>query len=129
MQKVVIWLFRVIAAIVLLQTLYFKFTAHPQSVQLFTALEMEPWGRIATGIAELVTAILLLIPRTTLVGAIMGVCLMSGAIFFHITKLRIHYGGDIILFSYAVITFICCVILIFINRKRLPDLLKFKILG
>ncbi len=127
MQKVVIWLFRVIAAIILLQTLYFKFTAHPQSVQLFTALEMEPWGRIVTGFAELLTAILLLIPRTTLVGAIMGVGLMSGAIFFHVTKLGIHYGGDIILFSYAVITFVCCIILIFINRNKLPDLLKFKI--
>ena len=85
------WLLRIIAAVILLQTLYFKFTAQPESVELFTKLGMEPWGRIGTGIGELITAILLLIPRTTLLGAVMGVGLMSGAIFFHLTKLGINF--------------------------------------
>ena len=121
------WLLRIIAAVILLQTLYFKFTAQPESVELFTKLGMEPWGRIGTGIAELITAILLLIPRTTLLGAVMGVGLMSGAIFFHLTKLGINFGGDAILFSYAVITFVCCSCLILIFRKNIPQLLKFKL--
>ena len=121
------WLLRIIAAVILLQTLYFKFTAQPESVELFTKLGMEPWGRIGTGIGELITAILLLIPRTTLLGAIMGVGLMSGAIFFHLTKLGINFGGDAILFSYAVITFVCCSCLIVIFRKNIPQLLKFKL--
>ena len=121
------WLLRIIAALILLQTLYFKFTAQPESVELFTKLGMEPWGRIGTGIGELITAILLLIPRTTLLGAIMGVGLMSGAIFFHLTKLGINFGGDAILFSYAVITFVCCSCLIIIFRKNIPQLLKFKL--
>ena len=121
------WLLRIIAAVILLQTLYFKFTAQPESVELFTKLGMEPWGRIGTGIAELITAILLLIPRTTLLGAVMGVGLMSGAIFFHLTKLGINFGGDAILFSYAVITFVCCSCLIIIFRKNIPQLLKFKL--
>jgi uncharacterized membrane protein YphA (DoxX/SURF4 family) len=121
-----IWFLRVLAAVILLQTLYFKFTAHPQSVALFTELGMEPWGRIGTGIAELIAAILILIPRTTLPGALLGLGLMSGAIFFHLTKLGINFGGDAILFAYAVITFTCCLILIIIYRKNIPQLLKLK---
>ena len=127
MVKVIfIWCLRILAAIILLQTLYFKFTAKPESVELFTALGMEPWGRIGTGIAELIASILLLIPRTTLLGALMGLGLMSGAIFFHLTKLGINFGGDAILFTYAVITFSCCLILIIIHRKNIPQLLKLK---
>jgi len=120
------WILRVLAAVILLQTLYFKFTAQPESVKLFTILGMEPWGRIGTGVAELIAAILILIPRTTLLGAIMGLGLMSGAIFFHLTKLGINFGGDVILFAYAVITFACCFLLIIINRKNIPQLLKLK---
>lgn len=125
-NKMFIWLLRILAAVILLQTLYFKFTAHPQSVELFTKLGMEPWGRIGTGIAELIAAVFLLIPRTTLPGALLGLGLMSGAIFFHLTKLGINFGGDIILFTYAVITFVCCLALVFINRKNIPQLLKLK---
>ena len=121
-----IWFLRVLAAVILLQTLYFKFTAHPQSVALFTELDMEPGGRIGTSIAELIAAILILMPRTTLLGALMGLGLMSGAIFFHLTKLGINFGGDAILFAYAVITFTCCLILIIIHRKNIPQLLKLK---
>jgi len=120
------WILRVLAAVILLQTLYFKFTAQPESVKLFTILGMEPWGRIGTGVAELIAAILILIPRTTLLGAIMGLGLMSGAIFFHLTKLGINFGGDAILFAYAVITFVCCLLLIIMNRKNIPQLLKLK---
>jgi hypothetical protein len=87
---------------------------------------MEPWGRIGTGIIELIAAILILISRTTLLGAFIGLGMMCGAIFFHLTKLGIDFGGDIVLFSYAVITFLCCAALIIIYRKHIPQLLKFK---
>jgi uncharacterized membrane protein YphA (DoxX/SURF4 family) len=120
------WILKILAAVILLQTLYFKFTAHPQSVQLFTTLGMEPWGRIGTGVAELIASVLILIPRTTLLGALMGFGLMAGAIFFHLTKLGINFGGDVVLFAYAVITFICCLVLIVIYRKNIPQLLKLK---
>jgi uncharacterized membrane protein YphA (DoxX/SURF4 family) len=120
------WLLRILAAVILLQTLYFKFTAHPQSVKLFTILGMEPWARIGTGVCELIASILILIPRTTLLGAIMGLGLMAGAIFFHLTKLGIIFDGDAGLFAYAVITFVCCLILIIIYRKKIPQLLKLK---
>jgi uncharacterized membrane protein YphA (DoxX/SURF4 family) len=118
------WALRILAALIMLQTLYFKFTARPESVQLFTTLGMEPWGRIGTGIAELIASILILVPRTTLLGALMGLGLMGGAIFFHLTKLGINFGGDAVLFIYAVITFACCVGLIIINRRSIPKLLK-----
>jgi uncharacterized membrane protein YphA (DoxX/SURF4 family) len=125
-KKVFVWFLRILAAVILLQTLYFKFTAQPESVELFTILGMEPWGRIGTGIAELIASILILVPRTSLLGAFMGLGLMSGAIFFHLTKLGVNFGGDVILFAYAVITFTCCLGLIVIHRKNIPQLLKFK---
>jgi uncharacterized membrane protein YphA (DoxX/SURF4 family) len=120
------WILRLIAAFIMLQTLYFKFTAQPESVQLFTTLGMEPWGRIGTGVGELIASILILIPRTTLMGAIMGLGLMSGAVFFHLTKLGVYFGGDAVLFGYAVTVFVCCALLVIIYRKNIPQLLKLK---
>ncbi len=125
-RNIFTWLLRIIAAVIMLQTLYFKFTAKPESVQLFTLLGMEPWGRIGTGVVELIASILILIPRTTLMGSIMGLGLMSGAIFFHLTKLGIYFGGDAVLFSYAVICFVCCAALVVVYRKNIPQLLKLK---
>jgi uncharacterized membrane protein YphA (DoxX/SURF4 family) len=124
--NIISWVLRLVAAIILLQTLYFKFTAQEESVQLFTTLGMEPWGRIGTGVLELIAGILLLIPRTTLLGALLGAGLMSGAIFFHLTKLGINFGGDSLLFIYAVIVFAACAILIMLYRKGIPRLLQFK---
>jgi uncharacterized membrane protein YphA (DoxX/SURF4 family) len=120
------WILRLIAAFIMLQTLYFKFTAQPESIELFTKLGMEPWGRIGTGVGELIASILILIPRTTLIGAIMGLGLMSGALFFHLTKLGIYFGGDALLFSYAAICFVCCAGLVIMYRKNIPQLLKLK---
>jgi uncharacterized membrane protein YphA (DoxX/SURF4 family) len=114
------WLLRLLAAVIMLQTLYFKFTGHPQSVALFTQLGMEPWGRIGTGVLELIASILILYPRTTGWGAALGVGLMGGALFFHLTKLGIVFDGDAVLFSYALITFICCLILVIKFRRQLP---------
>ena len=118
-----IWVLRLLAAIIMLQTLYFKFTGQEESVQLFTTLGMEPWGRIGTGVIELVASILLLIPRTTGFGAALGLGLMSGAIFFHLTFLGLEVGGDYILFIYAVTAFVCCLILLIIYRRQLLSLL------
>lgn len=120
------WILRMVAALIMLQTLYFKFTGHEQSVKLFTILGMEPWGRIGTGILELIAVLLLLIPRTTLYGAGLGLGLMAGAIFFHLTKLGIVFDGDAVLFIYAVITFVACFILLVIYRQQVVRLLKLK---
>jgi len=111
------WILRILAALIMLQTLYFKFTAHPQSVHLFKVLGMEPWGRIGTGVLELIASVLILNPRTTGIGAVLGLGLMAGAIFFHLTKLGIVFDGDKVLFTYAGIVFISCAVLSFIYRK------------
>ncbi len=113
------WLLRIVAAVIMLQSLYFKFTMQPVSVHLFTILGMEPWGRIGTGILELIASILILVPRTTGWGAALGTGLMAGALFFHFTKLGIVFEGDIVLFLYALIAFVCCFALLIIYRKPL----------
>ena len=125
LTTVLIWALRLVAAIIMLQTLYFKFTGHPQSVELFKTIGMEPWGRIGTGVLELVASILILYPRTTGFGAALGLGLMSGALFFHLfTSLGIEVDGDPVLFIYAVITFLCCLILLIIYRSQIFQLLK-----
>lgn len=127
-MKIFIWIIKLVAAAILLQTLYFKFTAAPESVYIFSTLGIEPYGRIGSGIVELIASILILIPRTTLLGAILGLGTMAGAILSHVTKLGIEVNNDGgTLFTLAIITFICCAILIFINKEKIPLLLKFKI--
>src|SRR4030095_4562750 len=123
-STIFVWIIRIVAALIMLQTLYFKFTAHPQSVHLFTELGMEPWGRIGTGVFELIASILILYPRTTGIGAIIGAGLMAGAIFLHLTVLGIKFDGDYGLFIYALITFTCCIFLAWIYRSQLFRLFK-----
>lgn len=90
------WIARIVIAVILLQTLTFKFTAAPESVYIFETVGMEPWGRIGSGIAELIAGVLLLIPgrRFAAAGAAMSIGVISGAIFFHLTKLGIVVQDD-----------------------------------
>jgi uncharacterized membrane protein YphA (DoxX/SURF4 family) len=122
LQSILIWVLRLIAAVILLQTLYFKFTGHEQSVKLFTQLGMEPWGRIGTGVLELVASFLILYPKTTAWGAGLGAGLMSGAIFFHITEIGLDFDGDYVLFTYAVVVFLACAILAYLFRNQVLKL-------
>ena len=113
------WLLRIAAAIILLQTLYFKFTAHPESVELFTKLGVEPWGRIGTGIIELITSILLLVPSTVFAGALLGVGLMAGAILSHVTIIGIQSKGDGgQLFMLAIAVMVCCIIILLLHKQQ-----------
>jgi uncharacterized membrane protein YphA (DoxX/SURF4 family) len=122
MQKMTIlfWILRILAAIILLQTLFFKFSGAEESVYIFSTLGMEPWGRIGTGVVELIASILILIPRTTPFGALLAMGTMSGAIFFHLTRLGIEVRGDHgQLFIYALLVFISSSILAWTFRKQL----------
>ena len=117
---IVFWSLRVLAALIMLQTLFFKFSGAEESVYIFSQLGIEPWGRIGTGIAELIASILILIPRTTPLGALLGLGIMSGALFFHLTKLGIVVRDDHgQLFIYAVLVFISCLILAWSFRKQI----------
>src|SRR5215207_4665996 len=112
------WVLRIIAALIMLQTLFFKFTASEESIYIFSELGMEPWGRIATGVFELIASILILIPRTTFFGAVLAIGLMVGAIGAHIAKLGVEVkndGGQ--LFIYALIVLISSAILAFMYRQ------------
>ena len=114
-------LLRIVTAIILLQTLYFKFTAAPESVFISKTLGLEPYGRIGLGVLELITAVLLLVPRTTWIGALLGMGIMAGALFSHITTLGVVVqddGGT--LFILALITFVCCSALAWIQRGQIP---------
>ena|SRR5947207_6134382 len=120
-----IWILRLVAAIILLQTLYFKFSAAPESIYIFSKIGMEPWGRIGTGILELMAAVLILIPAITVVGSLLAIALMSGAIFFHLTKLGVNVrndGGQ--LFIYALLVLISSVVLVIIYRNELTGVKK-----
>jgi hypothetical protein len=122
------WSVRIVAVVILLQTLFFKFTGSEESVYIFSALGLEPYGRIGSGIGELVAAMLILIPRTTLLGAIIGLCIISGAIVSHVFVLGIEVKNDGgLLFVLALIVFLCCAILVYRNKSKIPDLLKLKV--
>ena len=124
-KKGILLILRIIAAIILLQTLYFKFTGNPESVELFTKLGVEPWGRIGTGVIELITGILLLIPSSVFIGAMLGIGLMSGAILSHLTVIGIESKGDGgELFILAIIVFVCSSIIAWNYKEQGIDLYK-----
>src|SRR6476660_8266562 len=92
--SVLSWILRIVAALILLQTLFFKFTAAPESVYIFTKVGAEPWGRIGSGVIELIAAALLLTPRFAWAGSILAMGVMAGAIVSHLTVLGIEVQGD-----------------------------------
>lgn len=117
-QKIAGIILRLIAALILLQTLRFKFFAHPESVALFTKLGVEPWGRIATGVIELVTGMLLLWRPAAFAGAILGIGLMTGAIASHLLVLGIESAGDGgQLFALAIIEWVACLLIAVLYRR------------
>lgn len=116
---------RLIAAVILAQTLFFKFTGAEESVWIFKQLGAEPWGRIASGVAELVCAVLLLIPRTAIVGALGGLGVISGAILSHVFILGIEVKGDGgLLFGLAMLAFLCCAGILWIQRGQVKLLIS-----
>jgi len=115
------WICRVATAVILLQTLYFKFSGAEESVYIFTKVGVEPWGRYASGVAELFAAVLLLFPRTIWLGAFIAAGVMVGAIGSHLTQLGIVVKDDGgLLFALAVIVFVTSLVALFIHRRQIP---------
>src|ERR1051325_6869516 len=117
------WALRLIVAAILLQTLFFKFSAAKESVYIFSTLGMEPWGRIGSGIFELIASILLLIPATVTVGAAMALAATGSAILFHLIRLGIALtpvGDHGELFALAVVVTICSMVVLLLHRQELP---------
>ena len=115
------WSLQLIVAGILLQTLFFKFTGAEESVYIFSTLGIEPWGRIGSGIAELVAAVLLLVPTTAVIGAMLSAGVISGAIVSHLTVLGIEVHGDGgLLFALAVAVFVLSLAILAIRRSQIP---------
>jgi uncharacterized membrane protein YphA (DoxX/SURF4 family) len=115
------WVLRIVAAAILLQTLFFKFTAAPESVYIFTKVGGEPWGRIGSGVVELIAAILLLSPRFTWLGSLLAVGVMAGAILSHLTVLGIDVQGDRgLLFGLALTVFLASGLNLVLHRGEIP---------
>jgi len=125
-MNILSWILRLVVAGILFQTLFFKFTGAQESVYIFTKLGIEPWGRIGSGVVELIAVILLLIPSTITIGAILSLGTISVAILSHLTKLGVVVinsdgssdGG--LLFALALIVFVCSAIILIIYRREIP---------
>jgi DoxX-like family len=125
MKKYISIALRLVAAVILLQTLFFKFTAAPESVYIFSQVGIEPWGRIGTGVAELIASILLLLPRTIVLGALMSGGLMVGALGTHLFILGIEVQGDGgQLFVYALLVLVSSALLLLIHSDQVGSYRK-----
>lgn len=119
------WVLQGLCAAILFQTLFFKFTAAEESVYIFKTLGMEPWGRIGSGVAELLACVLLLVPRTVPVGALLSLGVIGGAIVSHLTRLGIVVKDDGgLLFALALIVFASCLAILMIRRRQLVALAR-----
>jgi hypothetical protein len=117
------WALRLIVAVILLQTLFFKFSAAKESVYIFSTLGMEPWGRIGSGVFELIASVLLLVPGTVTIGAAMALAATGSAILFHLTRLGIALtavGDSGELFALAVVVVVCSLGVLLLHRQDLP---------
>ena len=123
---IISWICRIAVAVILFQTLFFKFTGAEESKYIFSTVlspELEAYGRIGSGIVELIAVVLLLVPRTAWLGALISLGTISGAIFSHLTVLGIEVKGDGgLLFGLAVTVFVLSAVVLLLHRKQLPVL-------
>lgn len=123
MKKYIPFILKLVAAVIMLQTLFFKFSGAQESIDLFTKVagENEAAMRIGTGVIELIASILLFIPKRTWLGALLAAGTMAGAVMSHLTILGIEHEGDGgALFISAIITLVASGILLILNRKDIP---------
>lgn len=127
MKNYMLWLLRLVPGLIMLQTLYFKFTGASESVYIFSKLGAEPFGRIGVGVLELVASLLIFLPKTTFYGATLGFGLMLGAISAHVIVLGIEVQNDGgLLFSLALITAVCCAVLLYVTKATFLKLINKK---
>jgi uncharacterized membrane protein YphA (DoxX/SURF4 family) len=121
--KIFDWILRIVVAVILLQTLFFKFSGAKESVYIFTTLGAEPWGRVGSGVVELIASMFLLVPRTAAFGAILVFGTACGAIFAHLTKLgftipAVDDRGE--LFGLAITIFLGSLVVLYMRRREIP---------
>ena len=120
-QRKLSWSAQIVVAAILAQTLFFKFTAAPESVYIFTTLGLEPWGRIGSGIAELAATVLLLVPGRAAIGALVALGVILGALASHLGPLGIEVQGDGgLLFALACVVLVGSALVAWLRRRELP---------
>lgn len=127
-QTTASWLLQLAVAGILLQTLFFKFTGAEESVYIFSSVgkfvgvsAVEPWGRIGSGVLELIASILLLIPATASLGALLSIGVMAGAVVSHLVILGVEVKGDGgLLFGLALAALTGSVIVLILRRGQIP---------
>lgn len=120
-SSIVSWVLQLVVAGILLQTLFFKFTGAAESIYIFSTLGAEPWGRIGSGVVELIASILLLVPATTTIGAALALAVITGAILSHLAILGIEVQGDGgLLFVLAVVVFLASGLILLLRRGDIP---------
>ena len=120
-RNIISWVARIVVAFILIQTIFFKFTGAPESVYIFKQMGIEPYGRIGSGIVELIAGILLLITRTRAIGALLAFGTITGALISHFTVLGIEVNGDGgLLFAMAVVVFLFSLLLLIFHKEELP---------
>jgi putative oxidoreductase len=120
-QHVITWICSLVAAGIMIETVFFKFTAAPESVYIFSKMGTEPWMRWVQGIWELLASIGLLWPRLRWAGGILTTGAMLAAILSHMTWLGYSIQGDAgLLFGMAIVTFTCGVTVMWTHRHHIP---------
>jgi hypothetical protein len=119
--RIASWICQVVVAVILLQTLFFKFTGAEESIWIFEQLGAEPWGRLGSGAVELVASVLVLLPATAAVGALLATGVMAGAIGSHLAVLGIEVQGDGgLLFALACTVLVAALVVLWLRRRELP---------
>lgn len=121
MKKNILFFSKLIAAIIMLETLFFKFSGAQESIHLFTEIvgEHEKYLRIGTGVIELIASILLFIPKTALLGALLTFATMSGAIITHLFIIGIVHNNDNgVLFMSAIVAFLASIVILYLSKTN-----------
>lgn len=115
----------VVVAIIFLQSLYFKFSGHPESIELFARLKLYDAGRWAVGILELAVAVMLLVPSTTTIAALIASMIMAVAVVLHLTVLGLEsYNDHGRLFVLAIVAFLFSLIVMVLSEDHFRRLLN-----
>ena len=120
-QLIASWICCLLAAGIMSETLFFKFTGAQESIYIFKRMGTEPWWRWGQGIWELLASVCLLTRRLKWAGGVLGTGAMLAAILSHMTWLGFSILGDHgLLFGMAVVSFISCCTVLFIHRHEIP---------
>jgi hypothetical protein len=126
--KRICWAAQVLVALILAQTLFFKFTYAPETQVIFADRGGRPAATFV-GVIELLCVILLLMSRTAAIGAALSLLVISGAIFTHLTSLGIQVvdpatgeGDGGLLFGLAVVVALGSAVVLGFRWRQLPYL-------